>query len=398
MNYTHARRGYLEWYSHLLSPYETGEEQSIIEVIEDRIDGLNLASEELTKATLPYLSADDHRQRITALGSLLGQIEGDLQVANALWNLMENAAQNQDLTVTALVRPIRESRLLDTLRSITVSIPPHIETPPTSHPSTPNTISLETALEGLRVEIEDAFDLILERADNVGIRLIRDILLTGQSQWEMVEKGVSLLQGHERVGDIGWGLEDEVEEGASELAGELRGVLINIMEKILAILEKNDLVRYTIMDWLDDLRRTGQDQIKNTFSQLVEHLYQTQEFRQKKLPIWLKDALDVEHITAAVQAVKQLEDDFEKLSNQIRLLGSIMSESTLFDHRLLASMGFGLRIGLLSTVVFAGYDHLDEGTRALNITRGIKQILIEDLPISAQTLEMAENLSARTIR
>jgi hypothetical protein len=239
---------------------------------------------------------------------------------------------------------------------------------------------------------------VTERALSVGLRLTRDLFTLGSAQWAVALKAVDLLQGQEKVGNIGWGLEDEVASVASGLAGSLRSVLVNVVDKILVIMEKNDLVRYTITDWLGELKEVEAGERKPRLTMLVEQLYQTQVFREQDLHVWLSDATDVARIHQAADEIMHLGDNFDRLANHTRRLGTTLSISSIFLSPVLMSVGLSLQVGLLSMIVFAGYDHLDEGSRALNITRGVKEVLINTLPVSQQTLMKAEAIKATKLR
>jgi len=412
MSYTQARQAYLEWYGHLLTPPEVSPEHvrrsgneslAALAVLEDRVDGLNYASEELTHATQTYLEAEDPAQRMAAVDSLLHQIEADLEVANLLWQVAEEA--EEDAALNVVKRSVRGARIVGSLRRLAAEMPPSIEQTAESYElkrsvrmeSRPT--ELAAAVDDLRFEIEDTLSLINDRANTVGLRLVRDVMTLGQKEWVAVMKAVDLLRGNEKVGDVGWGLEDEVKEAVTGIASVLRGTLVNIVEKILLVIQKNDLIRYTIADWLEQLKETEDNQgRKFQFSSLLEQLYQTQTFRELELDIWLQDAIEVAGIHTAADEIMHLGDNFDRLTTQAKRLSGLLSMGAIFANPVLMTIGFALQIGLLGTVVFAGYDHLDEGTRALNITRGIKEILIADIPISKQTRQKASNISTGHIR
>jgi hypothetical protein len=317
-----------------------------------------------------------------------------------IWQVIEDT--DEDEALETLTRSVRGSQLRQTLRHLASDIPPSIERGETvvtrAAPHQRRSPSLQDALSDLRFEIHDTLDLINDRTNNIGIRIIRDILSMGAGKWGNILRAISLLQGHEKAGDVGWGLEDEVDDFIQELASGLRGTLVNVVDKILIVIEKNDLVRYTIADWLEDLRDADQEKRKNHFAGLLEQLYQTKTFREHDLNIWLQDAVLVERIHQATDEIMALGDHFDHLANQVRRLSAIISTGSVFATPTLLSVGFALQVGLLSTLVFAGYDHIDEGTRMLNLTRGIKQVLMERLPVSAQTIEHAERLRSRAIR
>lgn len=412
-NYTTARKGYLDWFSHLLSPPETDPKdtrrsagEQIIDGLENKVDGLNFASEELTEATRPYLIAEDPLYRVAAVDSLLQQVQGDLAIANMLWDVIERTGDDDEAAEETLTRSVRSGRLHDTFRRIVSDMPASMDDLAKHYQSGEVTRgaashrpeTLAESIEDLRFEIHETLDIINDRATNVSLRIIRDIITVGSANWVMVTQAVDLLQGQQKVGDVGWGLEDEVERLTVGIASALRGVLVNVVAKILLIIEKNDLVRYTIADWLEEIHEAARDEQKNVFSVLLEQLYQVENFRTRDLNLWLKDAVDIDRIHVAANDIMQLGDNFDHLAGQIKRLSTMTSVGTLFLNPALISVGLALQVGLLSTLVFAGYDHLDEGSRALNIARGIKETLIEDLPISKKTLQDAELIARRQMR
>jgi|GEM_PF-4350557 len=410
-NYTAARTAYLEWYGHVITPQVVDPDDVVrsgsstgelaLTRLAERVDGFALASEELTEATRQYLTASNDSQRMEAVDSLLHQIEGDMAIANLLWDVVDRASEEnaqQDIVRSTIQQPTKstmrrlmsempisldgESQPTDVVRSATISSPKDID----------------SALENLRFEIEDTIDLVYERTLNIGSRLTRDILSLGHGQWPLILQAVDLLQGNEKAGNVGWGLEDEVKAVTAEVASGLRSVLINVVEKILIIIEKNDIIRYTMTDWLEELQNTDSPNRKLKLTSLLQQLYQTESFRRHDLDVWLQDAQEIDKIQYVTDAVIALGDNYDKLANQVRRLSGLIGVGSLFLNPVLLSVGLALQIGLLGTLIFAGYDHLDEGQRTLNITRGVKELLIQELPISRKTIERAENLRLKTVR
>lgn len=400
-NYPLARRGYLEWYSHLILPPDVNdvagnEEHAVFLLLAQRIEGFNLASEELTQATRLFLAAPMAHQRAAALNSLLLQMEGDLEVVKMAWMVIESGEKSDDaLTV---MRSLKNNPLKDLFKVLSLEIVPDLTAEPTFLQPKANTPRhYEAAIENLQYEVQEIIDLVLNRVSNIGMRLVRDIA-RDEKAWAVVRQGLELLKGSDQLGHIGWGLEDHVEPNAQELAGALRGTLGNIMEKLLAILQHNDLVRYTIGDWLDDLHELDVNRQKSHFITLLDHLYQTDALRYD-VNFWLHDSHDMDRLISASRQVGELSDRFEALVSLIRRVNQRLKDDDLFeDNAFLGSVYSALQVGLLGILVFAGYDYLDEGKRALNLTRGVREILIETLPVSQQTQEEAENRRRRSIR
>ncbi len=405
LSYLQARRGYQTWYELFLSPLVKEEAESLLEMVERRAEGFNFASEELTAATRPYLQSERHEERIAAVDSLLHQMEGDLEMANILWRVMtrlenEPAAEFENL----LPMLVKSTRLDSTYQRIRSQIPARIEQTARYYQGAvyqlplPRPNHLDAAVADLVYEIEDAMSVIEERSHSVALRLTHYLLFHGRANWRSVMDGVQLLRGSQKAGDIGWGFEDKVRPELGLLAGILRNLLINIVEKVLVIVEKNDLIRYVISDWLNDVRETDLEDTAEILATHIEQLYQTELFLEKDLPIWLRDATTIEQIHDCANHVMKLGDNYERLALQIKRLGILISANSLFHHPLLQSAGFGVLVGLIGTVVFAGYDHLDEGSRALNITQGIREYLIQHLPVSPATLQLAEHIKNNAIR
>jgi hypothetical protein len=396
-HYPLARRGYLEWYSHLILPpdpndIDSDEEHAIFLLLAHRLEGFNLASEEFTQATRPFLHAPMTHQRSQALHALLLQIEGDLGVAEMAWSMIEAGHKTDD--ALTIMRSLKQNPLKELFKVLSLELPADLTAEPTFiAPSSRLPASHEAAVEAVRYEVYETIELVLNRVSNVGMRVIRDTLGDSDSL-----AGLDLLKGSDQLGAIGWGLEDHVEANARELAGALRGILSNVVGKLLMILEHNDLVRYTIGDWLDDLQGLDPSQQKARFGALLEQLYQTRDL-QHDAAYWLRDSHDLERMASATRQIHDLNDDFEALVNLVRRATQRLGQAELFrDNPFLGQVYSAVQIGLLGILVFAGYDYLDEGKRALNITRGVKEILIETLPVSRQTLEEAENIRVRVLR
>lgn len=405
LSYFQARRGYLTWYELFLSPLTREEGESLLELLERRSEGFSFASEELTAATKPYLRSERHSERIAAVDSLLHQIEGDLEIANTLWNVISTLAKEPKAEFDNLLPPlVKNTRIESTYNRVRGQIPARIEQTaryyqgvvyqmPLLRPT-----SVEEAVTDLLYEIDDTLRVINERACSVTLRLAQYLILHGKTNWDSVLAGIELLRGTQKAGNIGWGFEDKVRSEMTVLAGTLRDILINMVEKILLVVEKNDLVRYVIADWLDDIKETNAEETHHIIETHIHQLYQTDIFRNIELPVWLKDATDVARIHECADHILKLGDNYERLSLQLKRLGILISANPLFHHPLLQSAGFAVQVGLMGTLVFAGYDHLDEGSRALNITEGIREFLINHLPVSAETLQLAENIKSNTIR
>lgn len=401
LTYAAARRGYLEWFEHLLSPVDADTDAEVLSLLADRVDGFTYAAQEFAAMTIPHLQAGEDSLRSAALDSLLNQVEGDLAAANFLWDII-GESESADLTESIKRPSTRSHNLMMTVRRLATEIPPSLEDAAATYQIAPRraagVTNRDNAVADLQAEIEDTIDLITERTNTIGMRLIRDILSIGNTEWRAVLAAVDLLQGNQKVGNVGWGLEDIVPRGAMSLAGVLREVLVNIVQKLLAIIEKNDLVRYTIAEWLEDIHETPSENRKGKFTTLLDQLYQAQYFREHTLPVWLGDALDPASILEASGRVRAIGDNFDRLSLGISQVENIVNAAGLFGNPTLKSVGLSLQVALLCTLIFAGYDHLDEGARGLNIAAGVKQVLIETLPVTRRTIELADNLQRRTVR
>lgn len=405
-NYRSARKNYLNWYSHLLSPLELENEgQDPLNLLENRLEALNFASEALAHATQPLLHAEIPAFRLAAADSLLHQIEADLAIAQALWLMIDGLTD--DLNGFALIEKWASALRASDLRAqwrdlsshLAVTIDQVAQTYQTIRPnfeSPPQGIMLEVAL--LAAEAQNAVEHISQRTSTVGLRLVRDILAAGETDWKVITYAIDILQGHQHLADVGWGFEDQVSLTASGLAGGLRATLTNVILRILLIIEDNDLVRYTISDWLTQLHEQPSPERKQIFETLLEQLYQARAFCEKDLPIWLQDALQPEPVHRANERLIRLTDNFERFSNRIKLASSRAHTNLALQQSLFIEAGMALQVGLLAMLVFSGYDFTDEGAHTLNLAEGVKQILIEELPVSRQTIELAENIRLGIIR
>ncbi|MCL4876021.1 MAG: hypothetical protein KJ064_05160 [Anaerolineae bacterium] len=405
LSYLQARRGYMTWYELFMSPLVKEDSGTLIEMVERRAEGFNFASEELTAATKSYLQAERHEERIAAVDSLLHQIEGDLEVANILWTILVALENEPEAEFDTLLPPLIKSPRLDSTYNRTRSqLPARLEQTARYYQgavyqlSLPRPGNLEAAIDDLVYEIEDTISVINECTERVSLRLIKYLMFHGKANWRAVQEGVELLRGTQKAGDIGWGFEDKVRPEFGLLAGALRTLLVNIVEKVLVIVEKNDLIRYVIADWLSDVKDAHTEDAAQVVRNHINQLYQTETFRTKELPIWLRDATNVEQVQECADHIMKLGDNYERLTLQIKRLGILINANSFFRHPLLQSAGFAVQVGLIGTLVFAGYDHLDEGSRALNITQGIREYLIGHLPVSSATLQLAEHIKMNAIR
>ncbi len=392
-HYNNALSAYFEWFSHLMIPPDVDDNggRAMLNHLADRVDGFAVASEDLTKAAQTFLDAPGHRYQLQAIDSLINQIEGDLAIANMLWDIISRLDSEAD-TLQIIGQSFRRHSLRDVYRALRVDMTPIQERSAQSSSIAKDADNLTAALDQLRYEIDNTLDVVRERATTVGLQLVRDTFQTVNNDQAIIDRAITLLRGHQQVGDVGWGLEDDVPSDAWSLTGGLRSVLVNVVEKILIIIEKNDLVRYIIADWLAILLDQSPSVRRNQFQAMLEQLYQINLLRDPTLDIWLQDAIQAERANACAQEIAQLATSFDHLASQIRQAGAHIQQADMFQNPRLQHVGAALQVGLLATLVFAGYDHIDDGSRTLNVIRGVREVLIEDLPVSPSTRRQADNL------
>ncbi|NJL94403.1 MAG: hypothetical protein HC915_12110 [Anaerolineae bacterium] len=400
--YAVARRGFFDWFSHLITTPEpenpADPDASLVEALEHKLDGFNFASDQLLEATLPYYRHEDTSHRAAALDNLLYQMEAQLQVALFVWQII-NAVDDETDTASINQRVLEAFRphpLARAFRRLLLEIPPTFQeslalytaAPQMSPPSQ----TLEDALDELRFEIAETLDIVQQRTKRVGLRLVRSIL-QGEGQPEAPTQqsaAIELLRGQQNLGNSGWGLEDAVPPTLSGLAAMVRQVIINGLERLVLLIESNELIRHTISDWLTELSTASPSARQALLETLLEQLFQTQHFQERQLPEWITDATHVGRIQTASHQIDQLGVNFERLSSQVMHLCRTLEDAELFQHPLLRSTGNALRDGLLGIIIFAGFDHIDEGNHTLNLARGIKEVLVRELPVSAQTILLAD--------
>jgi len=400
MQYKQARQGYLEWYSHFLSPFEEGEGQTLFDPLLERLEGFLLAEETLSELLFAALAHADGTRRLAALDALLSLLEAEATLAELIWEFIL-APDDKKIKVR---EALRGRRLQKALYRLNLALPSHENVfgerfsyadlqDADRRPAT-----LEQAVADLRFEVDETLSTLQEETFTGSLRLLRDLLSLYQHAPDAYQQGLDLLRGQMSLGKIAWRLADDFPPEARHLVDSLRSLLVQMTQKVLAIIEKNDLVRYTLDDWLKNLPKDDLQAASEGLKTRLEQLYQIEHFRRVLLPIWLEDATQISPIHICADAIMSLGLNFDALATHLKYTALTLSNLTLFRHPSLASVGAGLQLGLLGTLIFAAYDHLDEGGRALNLANGVKEVLLTGLPVSRQTQERAESIASRRLR
>jgi hypothetical protein len=400
MQYKQARQGYLEWYSHFLSPFEESQGQTLFDPLLERLEGFLLAEETLRELLFAELVHADEARRLAALDALLSLLEAEATLAELIWEFI---LAPDDKKITAR-EALRGQRLQKALYRLNLALPAHENvfgerfSYADLQDADRRPAHLEQAVADLRFEVDETLSTLQEETLTGSLRLLRDLLSLHQHEPDAYQQGLDLLRGQMSLGKIAWRLADAFPDEARHLVDSLRSLLVEMMQKVLALIEKNDLVRYTLDDWLKALPRDDFQAASEGLKTRLEQLYQMEHFRRVLLPIWLEDATQISPIHTCADAIMGLGLNFDALATHLKYTALTLSNLTIFRHPTLAGVGAGLQLGLLGTLIFAAYDHLDEGGRALNLASGVKEVLLKGLPVSRQTQERAESIAARRLR
>jgi hypothetical protein len=180
---------------------------------------------------------------------------------------------------------------------------------------------------------------------------------------------------------------DKAQEGASALAQKAistaEKTVLNAYDKMLAILGKDgqDVARKKIQQWLEQIEQEQEkDKKVGILGKAVANLYQVDNMTQE-MEGWLAETqAEAAQINEGTEQVDLLADKFIALVGQVQLIAKVLSFVKLVPMPVVLTIYVGFQVGLLATLVYAGYDYV--GYKQVNfadITKGVAQILQETL-------------------
>ena len=207
---------------------------------------------------------------------------------------------------------------------------------------------LPTARVALSNAVEDALDLISQRAGRTGQAALGGLLGLGVAQVAQAAGVVGL--------DIARSLGQA--EKVTHLYNLFRDFAVKAYDSLIALLGEQ-LARTAaqkMVEWFEEIKEGEQ------FGKLLERLYETQQTGQELGQLVVQSRVDLDKFTAAVQRVDGLEASFaqqidlsEKLLQGLKYL-SFVPAAALPQGRLLMAAAY---IVLGAYVVWAGGDYVD---------------------------------------
>jgi hypothetical protein len=237
----------------------------------------------------------------------------------------------------------------------------------------------DAAKRELKDTAELTTDTISQRVVETGSRLLIDLIF--QTDWLKVLGGTVMTRE-----DISAQL-DKAQEGVGALAQKAMSTaektLLNSYDKMLAMLGKDgqDVARKKVQEWLEQIEKEQEEDKKvGLLGKAVANLYQVESLNQE-MEGWLTETqAEVTKINEGTEQVDLLADKFIALVGQVQTVAKVLSFVKLVPIPVVLTIYVGFQVGLLATLVYAGYDYI--GHKQVNfadITKGVAQIIRETL-------------------
>jgi len=393
--YETARTAYLQGYLQLLdasaapgtSPTFRGGGPISPDLLGQRASALAVKSGELTQVTAEQLKTGNNAVTAIAASSLLEQASADMVVARTLLeNIKVGASQPSGVTQ----RAVGDVQLRLTAMNLNDSLPPTLEgrAGSTLRGAKIRPQVAGDALADLRNEIQTTLNLIEDRALAFTSKTGRDLLRVASTQWNLVVSGVQVVSQSAGAGDLSKNLEQGLTGALTGLVTALAQVIGGVIAKVNALLQGNPQAQAAVLEYLNKTRTaTGADAAKR-FDTLIDRMLGIKSFLNVEVSIWMEDAADqdVKRLNDAADQVAHLADNYSLLTKQAqKLMDFTAAGSILASTPALMAIAFGLQVSLLATVIFAAYDHVDMGGKGINVTKGVKQILVTQLGVTEAT-------------
>jgi gas vesicle protein len=347
----------------------------------DRAEAIAGISSSMLELARPYLESDDPNQREGASVQMIAQSAGELQLASELLQFVADEKEGRAADVTT--RAARGTALREAIGDLEKSMQTPISAglAPVVAPIRAGARARPTTPDEARKALKEAVDLttdaIVQRVNESGGRLAWDLVF--QTEWAKIIEGVVLARAgiSEKL--------DGIKEGASAIVtralGAAEKTLLNVYDKILALLGKDveDEARKKVKEWLDQVKEKGKIEVLET---LIGELYQVEQFKQA-LGGWLNETTaSLDKINETTSEVELLSDKFIALAGQTSSLGKAVGYAKVIPIPAVLVVVIALQLGLLTTLVYAGYDYIGyKQVNLLDITKGVAQVVQENLGI-----------------
>jgi hypothetical protein len=390
--YETARTAYLQSYLQLLeappaqgpSPTFRGGGPVSPELLGQRASALAAKSGDLTQATAAQLKSGSNIVSANAASSLLEQASADLVVARTLLENIQ-AGQNQPSGVTQ--RAVGDVQLRLTAMNLNAALPSSLETRPgvavrggKIRPQNP-----ADAVADLRNEVHNTLTSIGEKSLALAGKTARDLLRVASSQWNLVISGVQLVSQAAGAQDVSKNIEQGLAGALTGLVNAIAQIIVGVIAKINALLQGNPVAQQAVLGYLDKARASAATDVGKSFENFMDRLLGINNFLNIEMAFWFASAAttEVKRINDAADQVASLTDNYSLLAKQAqKLMDLIAAGSILSSTPALLAISFGLQVAVLTTVIFAAYDYVDAGGKGLNITKGVKEILVAQLGVT----------------
>ncbi len=353
-----------------------------IERLIEKADGIAEASSNVLTLAEPYLESDDYNEREGISADLLAQAAAELQLAFELLQVAAEEEQGEAIAKGGPTRAARGAALSDTVRAMRKTLesplsagqPVAVRKAVRAMPADPDVAKRE-----LKDTAELTTDTISQRVVETGSRLLIDLIF--QTDWLKVLGGTVMTRK-----DISEQLA-KAEEGASALAQKAistaEKTFLNAYDKMLAMLGKDgqDLARKKVQQWLEQIEKEQEEDKKiGILGKAVANLYQVDSLNAE-MEGWLAETqAAVTKINQGTEQVDLLADKFISLVGQVQLVAKVLTFVKLVPMPVVLTIYVGFQVGLLTTLVYAGYDYIGhKQVGFVDITKGVAQIIRETL-------------------
>ncbi len=360
-----------------------------VETLIQHADDIADVSAMLVPLAKEYLSAPDPNTREGISAQLLVQAAAELQIATELLQYAagETAGEAPPSEIAPRgVTPVEKgpalSQTIDQMEKV-------VALPVTDGLATAGMVHRALIKPGTP---DEARQKLIDAADTTTSAVARRVVEIGgdltfnlvfKTEWTAVIQSAGLLSK-----DVG-ALLDKLKAGLSQIIQRAVSAavrtLLNVYDKILALLGKDikDQARQRIQQMLEEIQKAGKIEM---FEQWIGDLYQVKAFKAK-LPGWLDNTpVGVEILTQTTADVEALSVKFSTLVGYLNSVGDVIGLSKFLQAQFpqVLVVATAIRVVLLTILVYGGYDYVGYGqTKFLNLTKGISEVIQENLQITA---------------
>jgi hypothetical protein len=352
-----------------------------VEPLVERAEAIAEVSEKMVPLAKEYLESEDPLYREGVSAQLINQAAAELRLAAELLQIAED--EEKEAVPKAATRSSRGAGLRSAIETLELSMQTNLSdglaaAVRKTRAAEEKPATMDDAKKGLQTSVDKATKKISEKVVEFGGDIAFDLAIG--TEWTAVFEGAAMLA----RGEIRQKME-EAKKGAKSLAaravGAAQKTVLNVYDKLLALLGKDaeDKARQQIQTWLKKIKDDGKIEV---FDNLVANLYRVDTFK-KDMEEWLtKTKAQMDAITKTTGEVDGLSDKFGVLTDQMGTFEDVLGFAKFIKIPQVMAVLFALRVGLLATLVYAGYDYIGyKQVNFLDITKGVAQVIQENLGI-----------------